>query len=38
MKIEVFFIEGCPHFPATVEAVDKALGQFGLTCPVIEID
>ena len=36
MKIEVLYIDGCPHFPATVDAVKKALGQFGLTFPVIE--
>ena len=36
MKIEVLYIDGCPHFPATVDAVKKCLGQFGLTFPVIE--
>src|SRR5260370_4558330 len=37
MKIEVLYIDGCPHFSATVDAVKRALGQFGLTCPVIEM-
>src|SRR5260370_15420908 len=36
MKIEILYIDGCPHFPATVDAVERALGQFGLTCPIIE--
>src|SRR5258708_12690564 len=36
MKIEVLYIDGCPHFPATVDAVERALGQFLLTCPIIE--
>ena len=26
MKIEVLYIDGCPHFPATVDAVKKSLG------------
>jgi hypothetical protein len=37
MRIEVLYIDACPHFPATVDAVKRALGQFGLTCPVIEM-
>src|SRR5260370_17686542 len=37
MKIEVLYIDGCPHFPASVDAVKRTLGQFGLTCPVIEM-
>ena len=36
MKIEVLYIDGCPHFPPTVDAVKKALGQYGLNSPVIE--
>src|SRR5258708_3267701 len=36
MKMEVLYIEGCPHFRATVEAVREALGQLGLTCPIVE--
>jgi hypothetical protein len=36
MKIEVLYIGGCPHFPATVGAVKEALGQSGLFCPIIE--
>ena len=36
MRIEVLYIDGCPHFPATVDAVKEALGQYGLTCPIIE--
>ena len=37
MKIEVLYIEGCPHFPATVDAVKRCLGQLGLTCPITEM-
>src|SRR5260370_6120391 len=37
MKIEVLYIDGCPHFPATVDAVKKCLGQLGLTCPITEM-
>ena len=37
MKIEVLYIDGCPHFPATVDAVKNSLGQFGLNCPIIEM-
>jgi len=37
MRIEVLYIDGCPHFPATVDAVKKCLGQLGLTCPITEI-
>ena len=36
MRIEVLYIDGCPHFPATVDAVKEALGQYGLTSPIIE--
>jgi hypothetical protein len=36
MKIEVLYIDGCPHFASTVDAVRGALAQYGLTCPVIE--
>jgi hypothetical protein len=36
MRIEVLYIEGCPHFPATVDAVKEALEQHGLTCPITE--
>jgi hypothetical protein len=36
MRIEVLYIDGCPHFTPTVDAVKDALGQSGLTCPVIE--
>jgi hypothetical protein len=36
MRIEVLHIDGCPHFPGTVDAVKNALWQFGLTCPIIE--
>jgi hypothetical protein len=37
MKIEVLYIDGCPHFPATVDAVKKSLAQLGLTCPITEM-
>ncbi len=37
MKIEVLYIDGSPHFPATVDAVKNCLGQLGLTCPVTEM-
>jgi hypothetical protein len=37
MKIEVLYIDGCPHFPATVDAVKKCLGQLSLTCPITEM-
>jgi hypothetical protein len=37
MKIEVLYIDGCPHFPATVDAVKRSLGQFGLTCTITEM-
>ncbi len=36
MRIEILYIDGCPHFPATFAAVKGALGQHGLTCPIIE--
>jgi hypothetical protein len=36
MKIEVFYIDGCPNVPATID-VKKCLGQFGLTCPITEM-
>ena len=36
MKIEVVYIEGCPHLPAAIEAVKKAMEQHALTCPIIE--
>jgi hypothetical protein len=36
MKIEILYVDGCPHFPATVDSVKRCLGQFGLTFPVIE--
>ena len=37
MKIEVLYIDGCPHFPATVDAVKKCWGQSELTCVITEI-
>jgi hypothetical protein len=37
MKIEVLYIDGCPHFPATVEAVKGTLREFGLISPITEI-
>jgi len=37
MKIKVLYIDGCPHFPATVDAVKKCLAQLGLTCPITEM-
>jgi hypothetical protein len=37
MKIEVFCIDGCPHFPATVDAVKRCLRQLGLSCPITEM-
>jgi hypothetical protein len=37
MRIEVLYIDGCPHFPATVDAVKQCLGQLGLTCPITEM-
>jgi hypothetical protein len=36
MKIEVLYIDGCPHFPATADAVREALGHCGYACPIIE--
>jgi hypothetical protein len=36
MRIEVLYIEGCPHFQPTVDAVKAVLRQFDLTVPVIE--
>jgi hypothetical protein len=36
MRIEVLYIDGCPHFLPTVDAVKETLGQYGLTFPVIE--
>ena len=36
MKIEILYLDGCPHFPATVASVKRCLGQFGLIFPVIE--
>src|SRR5260370_28767346 len=36
MKVEVLYIDVCPHFPSTVDAVRGVLAQYGLTCPVIE--
>jgi hypothetical protein len=38
MKIEVLYIDGCPHFPATIDAVKKCLGQLGLTSPITEMN
>ena len=37
MKIEVLYIDGCPHFPATVDAVERCLGHLGRTCPITEM-
>ena len=37
MKIEVLYIDGCPHFPATVDAVKKCLGLLGVICPITEM-
>ena len=37
MRIEVLYIDRCPHFPPTVDAVKAALGQHGLTCPITEV-
>jgi 3'-phosphoadenosine 5'-phosphosulfate sulfotransferase (PAPS reductase)/FAD synthetase len=37
MKIEVLHIDGGPHFPATVDAVKRCLGQLGVTCPITEM-
>jgi hypothetical protein len=36
MKIEVLYVDRCPNFPATVDAVKKVLWQRGVVCPVIE--
>jgi len=36
MKIEVLYVEGCPHFPATVNAVKRVLWQLSLVCPIVE--
>jgi hypothetical protein len=36
MKIEILYIDGCPHFPATVDVVKEAFGQSGLTCLIVE--
>ena len=36
MRIEVLYIDGCPHFPATADAVREVLGQCGYACPIIE--
>ena len=36
MKIEVLYLDGCPHFPATVDAVKRVLWQRGVICPIIE--
>ena len=37
MKIEVLYIDGRTHFPATVDAVERRLGHLGLTCPITEM-
>jgi hypothetical protein len=37
MRIEVLYIDGCPHFPATIDAMKRCLGQLGLTCPITEM-
>ena len=37
MKVEVLYIDGCPHFPITVDAVKKCLGQLDLICPITEM-
>lgn len=36
MKIEVLYIDGCPHFPATIDAVKRVLWQRGVICPMVE--
>ncbi len=36
MRVEVLSIEGCPHVPAAIDAVKKAMEQHALTCPIIE--
>ncbi len=36
MKIEVLYIEGCPHVSTTIDAVKKAMDQHAFTCPIIE--
>jgi len=36
MRIEILYIEGCPHFQPTVDAVKAVLRQFDLTGPMIE--
>lgn len=37
MKLEVLYIDGCLHFPATVAAVKNSLAQLGLACPITEM-
>ena len=37
MRIEVLYIDGCPHFPAAIDATKRCLGQLGLTCPITEM-
>jgi hypothetical protein len=37
MKIEVLYIDGCPHVPATVDAVKRCLAQLGLIYPITEM-
>jgi hypothetical protein len=36
MKIEVLYIDGCPNFRATVDAVKRVLWQRGVICPIAE--
>ena len=36
MEIEVFYIDRCPNFSVTVDAVKRVLWQRGVICPIIE--
>jgi hypothetical protein len=35
LRVEIFYIEGCPNFQPTVRVVEEALNQRGLSVPVV---
>src|SRR5215472_5592297 len=37
MRIELFFLDGCPNVESTVERIGQVLQQCGLQCPITRI-